>query len=315
GGAGNMPAHKTPTRVFVLSRVTLGADVAITSIILDAAKRRFPQSESTLVGSRKSYELFAADPRIRHLEINYPRTGSLRERLGAWHTLRDKLSIPDAITIDPDSRLTQLGLLPVCPEDSYYFFETRSYGGDTSATLGQLTRDWVRATFGISGARAYIAPEPFAMDLPRPIVSISLGVGENPAKRLSDLFEANLLRGLVTRGASLYIDSGAGGEEAERVERAAALSGAPAHRIKIERGSFAAFASAISQSALYVGYDSAGQHVAAACGIPLVTVFAGFPTERMLSRWRPDGPGRIEVVRADHADPDALAAIDRLGIL
>jgi ADP-heptose:LPS heptosyltransferase len=54
-----------------------------------------------------------------------------------------------------------------------------------------------------------------------------------------------------------------------------------------------------------VGYDSAGQHVAAACGVPLVSVFAGYPCERFLDRWRPWGPGRIEVVRADG---DALAA-------
>lgn len=315
GGAGNLPAQKTPTRIFVLSRVTLGADVAITSIILDAAKRRFPQSEIILVGSRKSYELFAADSRIQHLEIAYPRTGSLRERLGTWQGLRDRLSIPNAITVDPDSRLTQLGLLPVCPEESYYFFETRSYGGDTDATLGQLTRDWVRATFGVPDARAYISPHPIALNLPRPIVTISLGVGENPAKSLPDPFESNLLRGLIARGASLYIDSGGGGEEAERVERAAASSGAPPQRIEIARGSFAAFASAIAQSDLYAGYDSAGQHVAAACGVPLVTVFAGFASERMLSRWRPDGPGKIEVVRADRPNPDPLAAVDRLGIL
>lgn len=31
-----------PRTVFVLSRVTLGADVAVTSVLLDAAKQRFP---------------------------------------------------------------------------------------------------------------------------------------------------------------------------------------------------------------------------------------------------------------------------------
>ena len=30
-------------RVYVLSRVTLGADVAVTSVMLDAAKRRYPR--------------------------------------------------------------------------------------------------------------------------------------------------------------------------------------------------------------------------------------------------------------------------------
>ena len=36
-------ATSDPQQVFVLSRVTLGADVAVTSIVLDAAKRRFPE--------------------------------------------------------------------------------------------------------------------------------------------------------------------------------------------------------------------------------------------------------------------------------
>src|ERR1035438_1948233 len=43
-----------PRTVFVLSRVTLGADVAVTSVILDAAKRRFPEAAIYLVGQRKN---------------------------------------------------------------------------------------------------------------------------------------------------------------------------------------------------------------------------------------------------------------------
>ena len=114
------PIDGEPRTVFVLSRVTLGADVAVTSVILDAAKRRFPEAAIYLVGPRKNWELFAADPRIRHLPVNY-RRGTLRERLAAGPDLRAALAIPDSIAIDPDSRLTQLGLLPVCPEERYYF--------------------------------------------------------------------------------------------------------------------------------------------------------------------------------------------------
>src|SRR5258707_5726493 len=43
--------------VFVLSRVTLGADVAVTSVVLDAAKRAFPHAESYFAGPQKGYEL------------------------------------------------------------------------------------------------------------------------------------------------------------------------------------------------------------------------------------------------------------------
>ena len=61
----------------------------------------------------------------------------------------------------------------------------------------------------------------------------------------------------------------------------------------------------IAGASLYVGYDSAGQHVAAACGVPLITIFAGFPCERMYYRWRPSGE-RATVIRVDHPDPDEV---------
>jgi ADP-heptose:LPS heptosyltransferase len=288
-----------PRRVFVLSRVTLGADVAVTSVILDAAKRRFPAAAVYLAGPRKNWELFAADPRIGHLPINY-RRGTLRERLAAWPELRAALAEPGSIVIDPDSRLTQLGLLPVCPEERYYFFESRAYGGDGDDgddALPELTRRWAEETFGIADAKAYVAP--FGQAPPSDI-TISLGVGENAAKRIPDPFEEELLKLLAQSGAALWIDRGAGGEEAARVERAIRRSGA---KVQTWDGSFAGFAAMIARSKLYVGYDSAGQHVAAACGTPLIAVFAGFSCPRMFSRWRPTGPGRIDLIRVDNPDP------------
>jgi ADP-heptose:LPS heptosyltransferase len=56
-----------------------------------------------------------------------------------------------------------------------------------------------------------------------------------------------------------------------------------------------------------VGYDSAGQHVAAACGVPLISVFAGFPSLRMFHRWSPSGP-RVTVIRVDQPDPAGILA-------
>ena len=80
GKAGLWPATN---RVYVLSRITLGADVAVTSVLLDAAKRRYPSAEIVFVGPRKNYEFFEADPRIPHREVPYARGGSLRDRLNA----------------------------------------------------------------------------------------------------------------------------------------------------------------------------------------------------------------------------------------
>jgi ADP-heptose:LPS heptosyltransferase len=132
-----------------------------------------------------------------------------------------------------------------------------------------------------------------------------------------DPFEEELVRALVSRGVPPVVDLGAGGEEEERVRSAVARSGATESQVRLWRGSFAALAAMIARSRLYVGYDSAGQHAAAVCGTPLVTVFAGFASPRMFVRWSPTGPGPKEVIRVDRAAPRAvleqtLAAIDRL---
>src|ERR1019366_822396 len=58
------PVALQPRRVLVLSRVTLGADVAVTSVLLDAAKQAFSHAEIVFAGPRKNFEMFAADPRL-----------------------------------------------------------------------------------------------------------------------------------------------------------------------------------------------------------------------------------------------------------
>ena len=290
------PLLGKPGRIFVLSRVTLGADVAITSVLLAAAKQRFPHAELCFVGPRKNYELFAQDRLIHHIPMEY-RRGGLRDRLAVWGGLQSALNAADATVIDPDSRMTQLGLLPICQEDRYHLFESRSYGGDSAKPLPELAAAWAVETFGGQPARPYIA-------VPRrpaasPTIAVSLGVGDNPLKRIPDPFEEELLRLLSGTGMALAVDQGAGGEEAARVAQALERSGAKA---TVWDGSFAGFAETIAGARLYVGYDSAGQHVAAACGVPLISIFAGFPSERMFERWRPVGRD-CTVIRAGSRDP------------
>jgi ADP-heptose:LPS heptosyltransferase len=291
------PIAGKPRKVFVLSRVTLGADIAVTSVMLAASKRRFPHAELVFVGPKKNYELFAADPHVHHVLLEY-RRGGLRDRLAVWDPLKELLSAPDSVVIDPDSRLTQLGLLPVCPENRYHLFESRAYGADSNRPLPELASAWAGETFGVNGAQPYVAlgPKPSGSGS---YISVSLGVGENMAKRVPDPFEQHLLTSLAATGIPLCVDRGAGGEEAERVSRAVQLSGA---KTTYWSGSFAGFAGIIAGSRLYIGYDSAGQHVAAACGIPLISIFAGFPDPRMFDRWRPTGP-HSTVVRVDRPDP------------
>ena len=122
-------------RVYVLSRITLGADVAVTSVVLDAMKRRFPDAEICFVGPSKNAELFLDDPRILPISVVYGRSALLLDRLVAAKELQDILDDPASLVIDPDSRLTQLGLIPVCDDARYFFFESRAYGGDSDESL------------------------------------------------------------------------------------------------------------------------------------------------------------------------------------
>ena len=286
-----------PDDVYVLSRVTLGADVAITSVVLDAALRRFPHSRVWFVGPRKNFELFERSA-VRHLDTPYRRAGSLDERLAASEGLRPLLDKPNAIVLDTDTRLTQLGLIPVCDESRYYFFESRS--STAPGSLSQLTAAWINRTLATSEAKAFIAPAP--VEDPPSEITVSLGVGENANKRIPDPFERSLMERLASTGRSILVDEGAGGEETDRVERA--IEGLP--NIRTWQGNFAPFAARIARSKLYIGYDSAGQHVAAACGVPLITIFAGFPNPRFLERWTPTGAGPIHVLRVDTPDPHAV---------
>lgn len=278
--------------VCVLSRVTLGSDIKITSIILDAMKRRFPDASIQFVANRKSAELFEADSRIVALAAEYPRSGPVSLRIEFANELRRKLKAPNRIVVDPDSRMTQLGLLPVCEPEHYFHFPSRT--ANSAANLTGLARNWLRDTFGETG-QAFVAPRPVPIEGETPRAAISLGVGGNDTKRIGGDFETGLIRSLGARYRTLWIDRGAGGEEARRVTAAVESSGM-AGQVRYWEGSFAGFASIISQCDYYAGYDSAGQHAAAALGIPLVTYFAGAPSERFRERWTPAGPGTIRVI-------------------
>jgi ADP-heptose:LPS heptosyltransferase len=321
--------------VFVLSRVTLGADIKITSVMLSAIKRRFAEAEIVLVGNRKSAGLFSADPRISHLNADYPRTGLVTARVQFAHDLRRQIDGPNRLVIDPDSRMTQLGLIPVCAPEHYFHFPSRtaiplplaSESKPTSAlppadarastpvflsrdhegavrspsqdptNLTELTQHWLFQTFGES-REAYIATPRIPIEGDAPRATVSLGVGENETKRVQGDFEAKLIQTLGEKFRTIWIDRGVGGAESARVTAAAEASGY-IDRIRFWEGSFAGFASLISQSDLYTGYDSAGQHAAAATGTPLITIFAGAPSERFRQRWSPQGPGRIRIIDAD----------------
>lgn len=337
-------------KVLFLSRVTIGADVAVTSVIMAKLRALLPHAEFVLLGSAKLRELFGGDPCARIREIKYERGGDVLSRLRSWINAVEAvneeiggLSADEFLLIDPDSRLTQLGLLPLAKDErNYLFFESRSYQGAKTAddnnpqssirnpqSIGFLASCWANEVFGITGETfPYVALPAEHRNLGCLIVEqlrragasrvtlVSLGVGGNQGKRVSEEFEIEMANQLI-EDSTLILDKGATDEEREQIDRVVAALQASGRVVveinesdrargvaleKIEAdaitwdGGVGAFAGLIAASDRYVGYDSAGQHIAAALGVQTLTIFVNTGSPAFAERWRPYGPGVIEVL-------------------
>jgi hypothetical protein len=336
-------ARQAVRKVFVLSRVTIGADVAVTSLVLRKLEEVFPQAERVVFGARALEALVAGAPRLRVVEAPYDRRGGLLGRVNGWVRLveavdreREGLAPNECAIVDPDSRLTQLGLLPVVEEDVPSFcFESRSFQRPGVATLGQLTACWLDDVFG-GGEPLYpsvwlrpsdrataevVVPRLRSGD--RPLVAVNLGVGDNPRKRIPGAFERELVEGLLAAGATVILDKGIG-EEQRRVadiaralvrdgrtavefrdrELAPASSIPPGCDLLVYEGGVGALSALIGGCDAYVGYDSAFQHIAAAQAVPVIDVFVDVPSPVFAERWRPYSKAAVEVVRAPAGAPE-----------
>jgi hypothetical protein len=333
--------------VIVLSRVTLGADVAVTSVIIKRLKDCLPVPQ-TLIGGAKLKELFGGDADLSFKEVNYARSGTTIERLLAWLDLLASvreatadLKTSEFVIFDPDTRLTQLGLVPLSQAGStnsrpdYLFFPSREFGGSGSQSLGELASRWLDRVFE-QNVRTYpfVSLRPadtesarnltsrFNHDNSKPIVTMNFGVGENSAKCLGDEFEQALVMSMIQHGAIVILDKGASSEEIARAGRIVSAAsrierdGRGVRVVEMDEqcltslpesidadlltwnGRIGLLAALISKSDLYIGYDSAGQHIAAALGVPCVDVFAGFASGRFVERWSPTGTAETRVVTA-----------------
>ncbi|HKQ74295.1 MAG TPA: glycosyltransferase family 9 protein [Blastocatellia bacterium] len=338
------------SKVLLLSRITIGADVAVTSVIIAKLRALLPRAEFVLLGPAKLRELFGGDRRVRIREIGYERGGGVLSRLTSWIDVVEAvnaeirgLTADEFRLVDPDSRLTQLGLLPLLrDEGAYFFFESRSYQGSRGAdeddlqsqgrnaqSIGRLTSDWLNEVFSVAGETfPYVALPAEHHDFGRSvadairragashITAISLGVGGNQSKRVSEEFEIKMINERIA-GSALILDKGATAEEREQIDRIVAkLRAAGRAVIEINEGNRAGIisqgkleadaitwdggigtlAGLIAASDLYVGYDSAGQHIAAALRVPTLTIFVNSSSPTFAERWRPYGPGAIEVL-------------------
>jgi ADP-heptose:LPS heptosyltransferase len=326
-------------KILFLSRVTIGADVAITSVLMAGLKQYFPDAEIILIGPQKLTQLYAGDAHIRIHPIDYGRNNALSSRLNSWLSVANivsnevsTLSTKEFTVIDPDSRLTQLGLLPLLPPNvekhCYFLFESRCFTHPGLEKLGQLSSQWLSEICDVANCYyPFISLSHSLVVIGREIlrvlksfgnqriICLNFGVGGNSTKRLTEDFELELLLRLSEHN-HLILDCGFSPEETEQSERLLTLlesHGKPVRRLNEQnyldslyqldhnsiiawQGGIGTFASIIAISDHYLGYDSSGQHLAAALSVPTLTFFvnAGLPV--FAKRWHPFGLGKIQVI-------------------
>jgi ADP-heptose:LPS heptosyltransferase len=247
------------------------------------------------------------------------------------------------ILIDPDSRLSQLGVLPLISSDHNFFFDSRSEGSFAgNLSMAQLTNTWLDRITGVDDFRfpkVWLLPanirraERFYKKLKANgagrVIAVNFGVGGNPRKKVGRLLEQTLLLSLLKEpNTVILLDKGFGDEElqyAGSLLKAIKTKGYTIQDSIFEHSPDAALnwgviglqtrigeiAALIAACDEYIGYDSAGQHIAAALETPCLTIFAGSNNMRFIRRWSAFGPNTCRIVHVDTlTDPTAIDVED-----
>lgn len=342
---------KPPAKVILLSRVTIGADVAILSVMIQRLMKIFPDAEIVVIGDARLEGIFGGHPGIRVRRLAYDRCGGLFERFSSWHAALDIIAeeMPpqierDVLLIDPDSRVSQLGVLPFTHGDNYLFFNSRRCDAPSrNLCMAELANGWMSDVFGTSGFcyPAIWPPGPVRLRARavtgalraagcRRVVAVNFGVGTNPRKRLNEDFEAKLLAAVLTSpGTVVLLDRGFGTEELsctaalldamrDRGLHASSAGFRDSDLPRIPHGiigmdcTIGEVAALIAECDEFIGYDSACQHIAAAAKVPTLTIFAGSNNMQFIRRWSACGDAPCRIVHVNtladptHVDTDAV---------
>jgi len=348
--AKSLSRHRDIKKILLLSRVTIGADVAVTSVIIQRLAELHPKAEMVLIGGGKLDEIYGGNPRIRLQKVEYERNGGLLERLSNWQLVLNIIqqelascSLDNTILVDPDSRLSQLGVLPIISPDHYYFLDSRSaFSFAANMSMAQLTNAWLDRVTGVADFRypgVWLLPGPVQKAAAlynklknngtRRVIAINFGVGGNPRKKVGRLLEQKLLLSLLQEpNTVIVLDKGLGEKELQYSNFL--LNVVKQNGYAIEETVFAAeFTSDISSGVIglqtsigeiaaiiakcdeYIGYDSACQHIAAALQTPCLTIFAGSNNMRFIRRWSAFGANNCRLVHVDTlSDPTAIDVED-----
>jgi hypothetical protein len=299
-----------------------------------------------LIGGSKLDQSYGGNSRIRLRRVPYNRKGGLLDRLSSWQTVLKIIDqelaacpLENTILIDPDSRLSQLGVLPIIDLDHYFFFDSRSeisFAGNLA--MAQLTNVWLNK---LTDAEDFSHPKVWLLpsNLQKAaqlyaklknngagrVIAINFGVGGNPRKKVGMLLEQELLLTLLQEpNTVILLDKGIGDEELRDSDALMArikAKGYTTHDAVFNKkldtqlhwgiiglqSRIGEIAAIIAECDEYIGYDSACQHIAAALKTPCLTIFAGSNNMRFIRRWSAFGSNSCKIVHVDTlSDPSAI---------
>lgn len=339
---------KKVKKILILSRVTAGADIAITGVIIKRLSQSFPAANLVLIGPSHLREMFGSTPNSCYLTFIYKNDGTLFEKMTSWPKLltiieKESLSYQpgEVLLFDPDSRLSQLGLLPLIDDQYTFNFPSRVCQPENlqAKNLSFLANHWLNKVLSedktiypklsFTAGKASLFTK-FYNTLKRGgcefVVTINFGVGNNPAKKLSGHFEEALLDTLLqTPNTVVVLDTGRGSNELQRVKHLLSVfknkniattqittksittvQDIFTHGLVAFKGPLGALGEMIDATDCFIGYDSCGQHLANATRTPAVILFAGAPTTRFIHRWAPTNKENVTIpVNTDSRYNDA----------
>jgi ADP-heptose:LPS heptosyltransferase len=317
-------------RVVILSRVTIGADILLTSLLCQRVYEAFPAAGITVIGDVKLVGLLGGLPQVTVQPMRYTRRGPLGSRLESWLSLGDTIDKLEAdLVISPDSRLDQLGIMPLTTcDDAYLLWENTQQNEGKAQSLAQLLDDWCRRILATNSpktmaprivfdasyaqqAEAWKACLSTAADQ-RACVAVKFDHGGNSDKAMPRSLEHALIQNALDNGWRVVLDAGFGPEELANSAELAEQTQAQIYQAKESdatlpgtdvawdvlryEGSIAGWASVLSACDAAVSYDSVGHHLAGALGIPLLSLFTGHHSEDFPVSWAPQGVGEIHQI-------------------
>ncbi len=298
-----LPHPQQLKKICILSRVSIGADISITSVLIQRLHQHFPDVPIITIGPDHVPQLFC-QPFLSHRLFAYDRNQSNYSRLTQWVQLqhiidqeRRHLHDDEFLLIDPDTRLSQLGLLPLAPEQSTRILPSR-IDQDNLDSLSTIANNWFD---GMTQTKEYAYPAFQTCRTPQLAVNtaativVNFGVGNDPGKRISRQFEQELILALIQQGNStIILDSGKGPNETHEsaaiesfIKEHPILTAYPHNFVRLQN-SISTLTNHIQSADLFIGYDSCSGHIATAAETPTIICFKGAPNPRFFARWQPE---------------------------